>query len=130
MSKTLYESKPGERGSAMVKFVIFVAIFVAVVYAGYLYVPIAIDAYYFKDLMQNKADVCVTQGYDPSWLKDQLTKLEAEYHIPSDAVITTSQADNRVLVRVQYTRPITVLGFTYVYEFDHSTKSTAFLTIK
>ena len=131
MNKKLLESRPNERGGATLKFLIFAVIFGSVVYSGYLYVPVAIDAYYFKDLMQNKADVAVTQGYDHSWVKDQLLKLEGEYHIPTDAVITTAQADNRVQVRVQYTQPIPlVAGYTYNYEFDHTAKSTAFLSIK
>lgn len=130
MNKSIFETRRGERGGARLKLIIFLVIFAAVVYAGYLYVPVALDAYYFKDVMQNKADVAVTQGYDPSWVKDQLTKLEPEYHVPSDAVISAGQKDNRVEVRVQYTRPISVLGYTYNYEFDHTAKSTAFLTIK
>ena len=131
MNKKLFESRPNERGGATLKFLIFAAIFGLVIYAGYLYVPVAIDAYYFKDLMQNKADVAVTQGYDPSWVKDQLMKLESEYRVPTDAVITTAQLDNRVQVRVQYTRPIPVVGgYSYTYEFDHTAKSTAFLSIK
>src|SRR5262249_3565083 len=64
MNKKLLESRPNERGGATLKFLIFAVIFGSVVYSGYLYVPVAIDAYYFKDLMQNKADVAVTQGYD------------------------------------------------------------------
>jgi hypothetical protein len=131
MNKKLFESRPNERGGATLKFVIFAAIFASVIYAGYLYVPVALDAYYFKDLMQNKADVAITQGYDPSWVKDQLMKLESEYRVPTDAVITSTQADSRVQVRVQYTRPIPVVaGYTYNYEFDHTAKSTAFLSIK
>jgi len=130
MSKKLFQIRRGERGSATLKFVIFVTIFAVVIYIGYLYVPIAIDAYYFKDLMQNKADIAVTQGYDPSWVKDQLTKLEKEYSVPSDAIITAGQKDNRVEVHVLYTRPISVFGYTYSYEFDHTARSTAFLAIK
>jgi hypothetical protein len=127
---TLYQSRPNERGSATIKFIIFAAIFAVVIYAGYLYIPVAFDAYYVKDLMQNKADVAVTQGYDPSWVRDQLTKLATEYRIPPDAVITTASRDNRVEVRVQYTRPISFFGYNYIYEFDQTAKSTAFLTIK
>jgi len=130
MSKKLFHTRRGERGSATLKFVIFVTIFVVVIYIGYLYVPVAIDAYYFKDLMQNKADVAVTQGYDPSWVKDQLTKLEKEYNVPPDATIAAGQKDSRIEVQVRYTRPISFLGYTYTYEFDHTTRSTAFLAIK
>ena len=130
MNTMLYQSRRSERGSATLKFMIFAAIFAGVIYAGYLYIPVAFDAYYIKDLMQNKADVAVTQGYDPSWVKDQLTKLEKEYSVPSDALITTGQKDNRIEVQVHYTRPISVFGYTYSYEFNHTARSTAFLAIK
>ena len=130
MNETFFVAKPSERGGARLKFIIFLVIFVAVVYGGYVYIPIALDAYYFKDVMQNKADVAVTQGYDPSWVKDQLVKMESEYHVPPDAIITAGQKDNRVEVRAQFTRPISILGFTYNYDFDYTARSTAFLTIK
>ncbi|HVS22052.1 MAG TPA: hypothetical protein VHD88_09410 [Pyrinomonadaceae bacterium] len=122
--------KSNERGGARLKFIIAVVVFAVVVYVGYLYVPVAIDAYYFKDVMQNKVDLAATQGFETAWVKDQLTKSEPEYHVPSDAIITPTQKDNRIEVRVQFTRPISFPGFTYNYEFDYSAQSTAFLTIK
>jgi len=102
----------------------------AAAYAGYLYIPVQFDAYRFKDLMQHDADVAATQGYPVTWISDQLKKSLAEFNIPADAVITPSQQENRMAVRVQYTRPIEFFGYTYVYEFDHTAKSTAFLTMK
>ncbi len=120
----------GEQGGARLKFIIVMVVFVLVIYAGYMYIPVAVDAYYFKDVMQNKVDVAVTQGYEASWVRDQLVKSEAEYHVPSNAIITPAQKDNRVEVRVQFTRPISFPGYTYNYDFDYTAKSTAFLTIK
>ena len=52
----------GERGDARLKFIIFLAIVVIVGYAGYMYIPVAIDAYYFKDAMQNKVNLAAAQG--------------------------------------------------------------------
>jgi len=125
-----WERRRGERGGSRIKFLIVVLIFGAAVYAGYLWVPVQFDAYRFKDLMQHDADVAATQGYPVTWISDQLKKSLAEYNIPAEAVITPTQQENRMAVRVQYTRPIEFLGYTYQYEFDHTAKSTAFLTIK
>jgi len=50
--------------------------------------------------------------------------------VPPDAVITPSQQDNRMEVRVQFTRPIELPGYTYRYEFDYTAKSTSFITVK
>ena len=124
------KDRPGERGSASVKFVIVMALMGACAYAGYLYVPVAYQANLYKDLMQHYADVAVAQGYPPSWAAEQLVKSAPEYDIPTNAVITPAQRDNRVEVRVQYVKAIEFPGYTYNYEFDQTVKSTAFLAFK
>jgi hypothetical protein len=133
MNQTLVEwqrARVGERGGARLKFVIVILIVGAIAYAGYLYVPIAYQAYLFKDVMQSKVDLASSQGYPATWVSDQLKKSAAEYEVPADAVISPSQQDNRITVRVQFTRPIELPGYTYRYEFDYTAKSTTFLSIK
>lgn len=122
--------RSGERGSATLKFVLVMAIMIVSAYAGYLYVPVAFQASTFKDLMQHYVDVAVAQGYPPSWVGEQLMKNAPEYEVPPNAIITPTQRDNRVEVRVQYVRAIEFPGYTYNYEFDHTAKSTAFLAFK
>jgi hypothetical protein len=122
--------KSSERGGARLKLIIAILVFAAIGYAAYLYVPVAIDAYYFKDAMQTKVDLAATQGFEPAWIADQLEKSKAEFHVPPEAIITPAKSENRLEVRVQFTRPITFPGFTYNYEFDHTAKSTTFITIK
>ena len=117
-----------EHGGARLKLVVFIIIFAAIIYAGYLYIPVAVDAYYFKDVMQNMVNQAVAQGKDSTWLKDQLVKSEPDYHVPSDAVITVNQPEKRLEVRVQFKRPISLPGYTYNYEFDQTAQSTTFLT--
>jgi hypothetical protein len=119
-----------ERGGARLKFIIAITVFAVVVYVGYMYVPVAVDAYYFKDAMQNKVNAAATQGYETNWVKDQLEKSKAEYNVPPEAIITPGRQDNQMLVRVQFTRPISFPGYTYNYEFDYTAKSTTFLFVK
>jgi|ERR1700674_1628866 len=123
-------ARNGERGGARLKFIVVIAIIGIIAYAGYVFVPVAYDAYLLKDLMQHDVDVAVTQGYPASWLKDQLTKAGKDYGVPPDAVIDPTQRENRMEVRVQFVRPIEFPGFTYQYNFDHTARSTAFLTFK
>ena len=122
--------RSGERGSANVKFVIVMAVLITTAYAGYLYVPVAYQANLYKDLMQHYADVAGAQGYSPSWAAEQLMKSGPEYQVPANAIITPVQRDNRIEVRVQYVRVIEFPGYSYNYEFDHTVKSTAFLSFK
>ena len=123
-------SRKSERGGARLKFIVVVLVIALVAYLGYLYVPVVYQAYLFKDLMQHNADVASTQGYDPAWVRNQLTKAAPEYGVPPDATILPALKDNRMEITVQFTRPIAFPGYTYTYTFDHTVKSTAFLTFK
>src|SRR5258706_7997130 len=124
------ESRRGERGSARMKFIIFVLILAAVAYTGYVYIPVRFDAYRYKDMMQHNVDVAATQGYPLTWVTEQLKKGAAENNVPANVIITPSSQNGQISVRVQFTRPIEFPGYTYQYEFDETAKSTAFLTIK
>ena len=117
-----------EQGGARLKLVVFIILFAVIIYAGYLYIPVAVDAYYFKDVMQNTVNQAVALGKDGTWLRDQLIKSEPDYHIPPDAVITINQQEKRLEARVQFKRPISIPGYTYDYEFDNTVQSTAFLS--
>ncbi|MEO7971286.1 MAG: hypothetical protein ABI698_08305 [bacterium] len=122
--------RTNERGSARLKFIIVMAIIGVLAYIGYMFLPVAYQAYLFKDLMQHNVDVASSQGYPATWVKDQLVKSAPEFGVPADAVINPLQRDNRIEVNVQYVIPIEFPGYTYQYNFDHTAKSTAFLTIK
>jgi hypothetical protein len=119
--------RSGQRGSARLKFMIVMTILAAVAVAGYFYVPVAYHAYLYKDLMQTKVDAAAALAYPPAWVTDQLTKSGPEYEVPPEAVITPSQENDRMTVRVQFSKPIEFPGYTYVYEFDHTAQSTQFL---
>jgi len=119
-----------ERGGAQLKLLLFVAIVGIVGYVAYMYIPVAVDAYYFKDAMQNKVNLAAAQGYDTAWVADQVSKSKPEFHVPDDAAITPTQNEGRVQCRVQFSRPISFPGFTYNYDFDYTAQSTSFLTVK
>jgi hypothetical protein len=120
-----------EQGGARLKFLIVVAIIAAVAYEGYQFIPVFYQDYQIKDLMRNDVDTSVALGKPPSWIQEQLVKSSPEYGIPADAVITPQQQDNRMEVRLQFTRPIELFpGVVYNYEFDHTAKSSTFLSVK
>ena len=122
--------RSSELGGGRLQFLIVITIIAATAYAGYLYVPVSFHAHTYKDLMQHYADVAATQGYQPTWVSQQLVKSAPEYDVPANAIITPLRRDERVEVRVQYVKAIEFPGYTYNYEFDHTVKSTAFLAFK
>ena len=120
-------ARNNERGDARLKFLVIVLVLGAVAYAGYQYVPVAYNAYLFKDLMQQKVDAAAALGHQPAWVTEQLTKSAPEYDVPLNANIESTKVNQRVEVRVQFTRPVVFPGYTYDYIFDHTAKSTDFL---
>jgi hypothetical protein len=120
-------TRRSERGSARLKFLVVVVVIGAVAYAGYMYVPVAYNAYLFKDLMQQKANAAVALGHPPNWVKEQLVKSAPDYKIPADVEITPTVQDKRMEVRAQFSQPIQFPGYTYQYTFDHTVKSTDFI---
>lgn len=125
------KARASERGGARLKFIIVIAIIAAVAYEGYQFIPVFYQDYQIKDLMQHDVNTAVAMGKPASWIKEQLVKNSPDYGIPVDAVISPQQQDNRMEVRVQFTRPIEWFpGFEYGYGFDHTAKSATFLSIK
>jgi hypothetical protein len=123
-------ARVSERGGARLKFLVVVAIIAVVAYAGYQFIPVAYQSYQIKDLMQHDVDAAVAIGKPGAWIKEQLVKNSADYGIPADALIEPQQQDNRMEVRVKFTKPIEFPGFVYDYEFDHTAKSATFLSLK
>ncbi len=123
-------TRSDERGGSRLNFVVVLAVIGILAYVGYVYIPISYNAYLFKDLMQRNVDAASALGHTPVWVREQLAKSAPDYGVPADAVITPTQNENRMQVRVQFKRPIEFPGYTYQYEFDQTVKSSQFLLAK
>jgi hypothetical protein len=119
-----------ETGSARIKFILVMGVICALAFVAYKMVPVFYQAYLFKDYMQHNVDVAAAQGYQPDWVRDQLSKSLGEYSVPSNALITPANHAGRLEVRVQFKTPVEFPGYTYEYQFDHTARSTTFLSIK
>jgi hypothetical protein len=115
--------KRGERGAGTLKFMIVMAILISLAFTGYNYVPVAYNAYLFKDLMQQNVDKAAALSQSGDWVKSQLRANAAEFGVPPNAAMSTALDAGRMQVRVQFTRPIQLLVYTYEYKFDETIKS-------
>jgi hypothetical protein len=120
----------GERGESRLKFLVTIAVIAIIAYVGYQYVPVAMQAYKFKDFMQQTVDKAVALGQSVEWAKGQLEANRKDYDVPNDATVTTRLRDGRMEARVQFTRPVQLPFYTYEYNFDHTVKSVDLMTVK
>jgi hypothetical protein len=120
----------GERGSARLKFIIVMSLVALAAYIGYQYIPVAFQSYQYTDLMQQSVDKGAALGKTSDWVKDQLVKSGGEYGIPPNANILIAQNEGAMEAHVTFKRPISMLVYTYDYEFDKTVKSSSMWSIK
>ena len=127
------KDRNGERGSAGVKFAIFLTILILAGNAGYNYVPVAYDA----ASMKTEMETAVMQGLalpgkmNPvDNVKARLAKAAQINSLPPDALIDVKQNGNLITAHVTYSKPIGILPFgiyKYNYQFDQTATPTGFL---
>lgn len=120
----------GECGAARLKFLIIISVVAIVAYIGYQYVPVAFQSSQYKDFMQQTVDKGAALGKTTEWVKEQLVKNGAEYGVPANATITIEEQEGALQAHVQFKRPISMIGYTYEYEFDKATKSSSLWSVK
>ena len=124
-------ARHGERGSARLKFIIVLVVIAAVGYMAFQYVPVAYQSSRYKTRMQDVVTEAAAAGKGTEWVRSQLEASAADNGVPKDAKIVPTVQEGRMVVTVQFTRPVNLLpGFTYNYNFEHTVKSADLLTIK
>ena len=116
----------GERGEGRLKFLVVIAILAVIAYSAYQYVPVAIQSYQLKDVMQQTVNTAAVQSQTSTEaLKKLITERALEYGAPPPPAtqVTVVQQDGRWQARVQYTRRISFPLYAYDYIFDHTVKS-------
>jgi hypothetical protein len=119
-------SRKGERGEGRLKFLIVLAVLVLLGYCAYQYVPVAVNAYQFKDVMQQTVNNAAVQNQVTSEsIRKTLLERAQEYGAPPPPAtqVFVTQQDGRWQARVQYTRNIQLPFYTYPYSFDNTVKS-------
>jgi hypothetical protein len=121
-------TRAGERGGSRLNFLIVATIIALAAYSAYNYAPVAYQAFLFRDYMQetvNKA--AYPPGQANEWIAQQLRASAKQYDVPEDALINVQKEEGQIVVRVQWTRPVKLPGYTYQYKFDHTARSSGFI---
>jgi hypothetical protein len=128
--------KGGERGGARLKFIIVLAMLAILISSALQYVPVAVQAYQYRDLMQQTVDKALMMGKTPDWVNSQLRASAKDYGVPPNANIIAAPRENRIEARAQFTRPVPLPGggplalYNYQYNFDQTVKSMDAVTLK
>ena len=118
-----------ERGGARFNFIVLILLIALAAYSAYNYAPVWYKSYRFKDYMQetvNKA--AYPPGQTTEWVTQQLRAAAKEYQIPEDAEYTVHREEGRIAARVTWSEPVQLPAYVYVYDFDHTARSSGFIS--
>ena len=121
----------GERGGSRLNFIIIVLVIALGGYSAYHYVPVAYNAYLFKDYMQetvNKA--AYPPGQTNEWVGTQLRAAAKDYNLPANMQVNVQNEDGRIAAHVQWAQPVQLPGYVYEYKFDNTARSSGFINPK
>lgn len=127
-------ARRSERGAARLKFIIVLVVVALLGYMALQYIPVAYQSYTFKKFMDESADKAAAASMPSeekgNWLETELRNRAKEYSVPPDAKITRNFQNNQMSVTVQFTRQVNLIPgvWTYQYNFEHTSKSSTFLT--
>lgn len=126
-------TRVSERGSAGVKFAIFVVILLLAAHAGFNYVPVRYNA----ESLKSEMETAVLQGLAMPGkvnpvenVKTRIQKSIQQNNIPVDALLDVKQNANVITAHVTYTKQVDILPFgiyRYNYRFDETVTPTGFL---
>ena len=121
-------ARAGQTGGARFNLVAILLVIGLAAYSAYNYAPVWYNAYLFKDYMQetvNKA--AFPPGQPAGWVEQQLRAAAREYNLPPEMQVNVQNENGRIAARVIWTRPVQLPGYTYQYNFDHTTYSSGFI---
>jgi len=121
----------GERGGSRFNFVIIFLVIALGGYSAYHYVPVAYNAYLFKDYMQetvNKA--AYPPGQTNEWVAAQLRAAAKDYNLPANMQVNVQNEEGRIAAHVQWSQPVQLPGYVYEYKFDETARSSGFINPK
>jgi Tfp pilus assembly protein PilE len=127
-------ARRNERGAARLKFIIVLVVVAILGYMALQYIPVAYQSYTFKKFMNETADKAAAMSLPAeekaAWLENELRAKAKDYSVPPDAKITRLFQNNQMQVTVQFTRQLNMIPgiWSYQYNFDHTAKSSTFLT--
>lgn len=131
--KKAVKDRSRERGSAGVKFAVFLTVLILGGHAGYNYIPVAYDA----ESLKSDMSAAVLQGLAMPGkvnpvdnVKARVVKALQTNSAPADATLSVTQQGNVIQARVTYTKNVAILPFgiyNYQYKFDNTATPTGFL---
>jgi hypothetical protein len=108
----------GERGEGRVGTLIGLTILALTIYLGYKVIPVMVNAYAFRDYIEQETRFAALRNRDEEVVKRVLRKAQ-ELELPvTNKGIRVNRTQQRFDISVKYTIPIETPVYVYNWDFD------------
>lgn len=115
-----------ERGEGKLKAVLYTAVILLVIYAGWKLIPPYISDYQLSDKMQEQARYAVVNRYSEEQIRDNIFKVAQDLEIPLKREDIKVAASNAIVkISVSYTVPVDMFFYSTELNFSPSSENKA-----
>lgn len=106
----------GDEGKGSLGNIVFILVALALVYFGFMFIPVRINTFSFMDAMNEEASFAAHRN--DKVIKDNLIRFAREKNLPiSGEQITVKREPGRMTVEADYTVVVDTIFFTYDWRF-------------
>ncbi len=118
--------RKSERGEGRFGTMVGLCVLLLTIYLGFKVVPVMVNAYSFRDFIEQEARFAALKKVDDEISKRVLRKAQ-ELELPvSPKDILISRSNTHIDITVKYTMPIETPVYTYQWVFDEKSRAPLF----
>lgn len=107
----------GDEGKGSLGNIVFLLIFLALVYFGFVFVPVRFNTFAFKDAMHEEASFAAHRK--DKVIKENLLRFAREKKLPvTEENLKVTREPGRMIVEADYTVAVDTIFFTYDWRFQ------------
>jgi len=115
-----------ERGEGRIGLLIALALLGSGIFLGVKIIPVRINAYEFRDFIQEECRFAATRNHDSEIYKRIFDKAK-ELNLPLDKKnLTMERTTREMIISAKYQQTIDLKVTKYVYRFDHEERAPLF----
>jgi len=115
-----------ERGEGQFGTVVGLCVLLIAIYLGFKIIPVMVDAYSFRDFIEQEARFAALKKKDDT-VRDRVLRKAQELELPVNAKsIEISRSATHFDIKVKYTVPIETPIYTYDWVFDEKSRAPLF----
>lgn len=120
------KDRPTERGDGRIGFMIALALLGAGIFVGVKIIPVRVNAYEFRDFIQEECRFAATRNKDAEIFKRVFDKAQ-DLRLPvTKKDILLKRTTHEMIISAKYQQTIDLKVTKYVFKFDHEERAPLF----